>query len=67
MLVHLSIRTGKGLVSFTMKAHDVDLPQLEGLGAKNWNLVSAKVGGPGFRLVAIEILVNFTLAFGDVS
>ena len=34
-------RTGKGLVSFTMGAADSDLPQLEGLGAKNWPLVSS--------------------------
>eukprot|EP00435_Cladocopium_sp_Y103_P039692 s2129_g10.t1 len=30
--------TGKGLVSFTMRAEDADLPQLEALGAKNWPL-----------------------------
>lgn len=28
--------TGKGLVSFTMRAEDSDLSQLEALGAKNW-------------------------------
>lgn len=31
-------RTGKGLVSFTMRAEDSDLSQLEALGAKNWLL-----------------------------